>query len=50
MEKLQPLLEKIVRLEKADKGNIQLYDSTKKGLKIVAQIGFEESFLNISFW
>ncbi|MES2565558.1 MAG: GAF domain-containing protein [Bacteroidota bacterium] len=42
---LQQLLQKIVTSEHASKGNIQLYDPSLNGLKIVAQVGFEESFL-----
>jgi GAF domain-containing protein len=45
MEKLRTLLEKVVGAEKADKANIQMYYATEGCLKIVAQIGFEESFL-----
>jgi hypothetical protein len=42
---LQKLLEQVISLEKADKGNIQLYSQSTNDLKIVAQIGFQESFL-----
>src|SRR4051812_23101678 len=46
MNNLQQLLEKVLKLEGADMGNIQIYDPATDELKIVAQCGFETSFLN----
>ncbi|MCD6020152.1 MAG: hypothetical protein K0S53_3273 [Bacteroidetes bacterium] len=50
MEKLQLLLEQVIGLEKADKGNIQIYNLLEGGLKIVAQAGFDDSFLKHFSW
>jgi GAF domain-containing protein len=46
MKKLQQLLEKVIKLEGADMGNIQIYDPIANDLKIVVHFGFEESFLS----
>ena len=43
---LLAFLELIISSEKADKGNIQLYDRASGELRIVAQKGFDEAFLN----
>jgi PAS domain S-box-containing protein len=47
---LQPLLEEVldatIALQNADFGNVQLYDSETKGLRIVAQRGFQQDFLD----
>ena len=47
---LQPLLEEVldatINLQDADFGNVQLYDPESKGLRIVAQRGFQQDFLD----
>ena len=42
---LQELLNKVISAEKADKGNIQLFNQQSGDLQIVAYSGFEESFI-----
>ena len=43
---LQEVLDASIELLNADFGNIQLYDATSRGLRIVAQRGFEQNFLD----
>jgi PAS domain S-box-containing protein len=43
---LDEVLDAAIALLDADYGNIQLYDSTKKGLEIVVQRGFPPAFLD----
>jgi PAS domain S-box-containing protein len=49
MSEFQPLLEEVldatINLQNADLGNIQLYNSATKGLRIAAQRGFKQEFL-----
>jgi PAS domain S-box-containing protein len=43
---LEEVLEATMALTNADFGNVQLYDSEARGLKIVAQRGFQQEFLD----
>lgn len=44
--RVSELLASVVRATSADFGNVQLFDSSQRALKIVAQHGFEKEFLN----
>jgi GAF domain-containing protein len=43
---LNALLDKAIELDKADLGNIQLFNAESKTLEIIAQKGFQPEFLN----
>ena len=41
------ILDEAIRADGAARGNVQLYDATLGGLRIVAQRGFDEEFLHL---